>query len=194
MDHAAGVFREAFMRFLHLSLFAGALLAATSCSTPEQSSSASIDVPMTLVSASGAGPSVGSIVLRNEDGGVGLALHLHGLPPGDHGFHMHDAASCAPMANAAGEMAAAGGAGGHFDPGHTGHHEGPSGAGHMGDLPVLHVDADGSASQVLVAPHIHSVDEMRGHALIIHAGGDNYSDAPAPLGGGGARIVCGVVG
>ena len=28
---------------------------------------------------------------------------------------------------------------------------------------------------------------------MIHAGGDNYSDTPAPLGGGGARIVCGVV-
>jgi Cu-Zn family superoxide dismutase len=24
-------------------------------------------------------------------------------------------------------------------------------------------------------------------------GGDNYSDTPAPLGGGGGRLVCGVV-
>jgi Cu-Zn family superoxide dismutase len=28
---------------------------------------------------------------------------------------------------------------------------------------------------------------------MIHAGGDNYSDEPAPLGGGGARVACGVV-
>jgi superoxide dismutase, Cu-Zn family len=28
---------------------------------------------------------------------------------------------------------------------------------------------------------------------MIHSGGDNYSDAPAPLGGGGARIACGVI-
>jgi len=28
---------------------------------------------------------------------------------------------------------------------------------------------------------------------MIHAGGDNYSDSPAPLGGGGARIACGVL-
>ena len=27
----------------------------------------------------------------------------------------------------------------------------------------------------------------------VHAGGDNYSDQPAPLGGGGARIACGVI-
>jgi Cu-Zn family superoxide dismutase len=27
---------------------------------------------------------------------------------------------------------------------------------------------------------------------MIHAGGDNHSDHPAMLGGGGARMVCGV--
>lgn len=28
---------------------------------------------------------------------------------------------------------------------------------------------------------------------MIHAVGDNYSDTPAPLGSGGARIACGVI-
>ena len=28
---------------------------------------------------------------------------------------------------------------------------------------------------------------------MIHVGGDNYSDMPLPLGGGGARIACGVI-
>jgi len=28
---------------------------------------------------------------------------------------------------------------------------------------------------------------------MIHAGGDNYADQPAPLGGGGARVACGVI-
>jgi len=28
---------------------------------------------------------------------------------------------------------------------------------------------------------------------MVHAGGDNYSDTPAALGGGGARMACGVV-
>ena len=37
------------------------------------------------------------------------------------------------------------------------------------------------------------VADMEGHALMIHAGGDNYADAPKPLGGGGERIACGVV-
>jgi superoxide dismutase, Cu-Zn family len=29
---------------------------------------------------------------------------------------------------------------------------------------------------------------------MIHAGGDNYADTPKALGGGGARIACGVAG
>jgi len=28
---------------------------------------------------------------------------------------------------------------------------------------------------------------------MIHAGGDNMSDKPEPLGGGGARYACGVI-
>ena len=47
---------------------------------------------------------------------------------------------------------------------------------------------------VLIAPRIKSLDALKGHALMIHAGGDNYADQPAPLGGGGARLACGVLG
>ena len=35
--------------------------------------------------------------------------------------------------------------------------------------------------------------DVKGRSIMIHVGGDNYSDQPAPLGGGGARIACGVV-
>ena len=41
-------------------------------------------------------------------------------------------------------------------------------------------------------PHL-TVADVKGHSIMIHVGGDNYSDQPAPLGGGGARIACGVV-
>ena len=34
--------------------------------------------------------------------------------------------------------------------------------------------------------------DIAGGRVMIHAGGDNYSDAPKPLGGGGARVACGV--
>ena len=53
------------------------------------------------------------------------------------------------------------------------------------------VDEDGTTPTSVVAPRLSTAD-LRGKALVVHAGGDTYSDTP-PLGGGGARIACGVV-
>ena len=83
-------------------------------------------------------------------------------------------------------------AGGHYDPGNTGRHEGPNGNGHLGDLPVLAVDATGTATVAIVAPRVQ-LSDLAGRSLMVHAGGDNYSDTPSPLGGGGARVACGIV-
>ena len=80
-----------------------------------------------------------------------------------------------------------------YDPRHTKKHLGPlSTVGHRGDLPALVVDAQGNAAQPVTAPHL-KVAEIRGRSIVIHAGGDNYSDSPKPLGGGGARIACGII-
>lgn len=166
------------------------IAALAACSTTAPAPSVTADV--NLVSADGVGAAIGVIVARETSNGVILETRLHGLPPGDHGFHLHAGSACAPAANAAGEIAAAGAAGGHFDPMSTGHHAGPAGEGHLGDLPVLHVDANGAANEQLAAPRLH-LSALAGHAFVIHANGDNYSDVPAPLGGGGARIACGVV-
>ena len=83
-------------------------------------------------------------------------------------------------------------AGGHYDPENTGKHEGPFGNGHLGDLPRLVVNKQGVANIPVVAPRL-KVADLKGHSLIIHAQGDNYSDIPKPLGGGGARVACGVI-
>src|SRR5579862_1047843 len=99
-----------------------------------QSASDSITIPMYLVDASGQTKSIGTI--RAEDGicGVLLTPDLHGLPPGVHGFHVHENPSCDNAAAAAG---------GHLDPAHTTMHRGPyTNQGHLGDLPVLIVDKD----------------------------------------------------
>lgn len=50
------------------------------------------------------------------------------------------------------------------------------------------VDAQGNASQPVTAPHL-KVAEIGGRSIMIHAGGDNYSDSPKPLGGGGAASL-----
>ncbi len=83
-------------------------------------------------------------------------------------------------------------AGGHLDPSKTTQHLGPySDQGHLGDLPALIVDKDGNANLPMLAPRLKIADILN-HSLMIHAGGDNYSDNPT-LGGGGARIACGVI-
>jgi Cu-Zn family superoxide dismutase len=177
-----------FIRFAAAAMLAAGLGA---CASAERGG---VAVAMHTVSATGDGATIGEIVLRDGPHGVVLQTHLQGLPPGDHGMHLHTAASCERTVSAEGQVTPAGAAGAHFDPANTGHHEGPTGAGHLGDLPLIHVGADGVSNQTLTAPRLHSVADLRGHAIIIHANGDNYSDTPAPLGGGGGRIACGVVG
>jgi Cu-Zn family superoxide dismutase len=157
-------------------------------------SAATVSATVMLATPDGAGAAVGTVSISDSPAGAVLTTDLHGLPPGVHGFHVHDKGSCTATADAAGKAVPAGGAGGHMDPAMAGKHEGPDGMGHLGDLPALTVGADGAAKARLIAPHIRSAQALQGHALMIHAGGDNYSDMPAPLGGGGARIACGVIG
>ena len=83
-------------------------------------------------------------------------------------------------------------AGGHNDPAGAKRHGAPWGDGHQGDLPALNVDATGNANLPVLAPRVKMAD-LKGRSLMIHAGGDNYADLPDPLGGGGARIACGVI-
>ncbi|PBD64750.1 superoxide dismutase [Cu-Zn] SodC2 [Klebsiella pneumoniae] len=92
-----------------------------------------------------------------------------------------------------GKAVAAGAAGGHYDPQHTGKHEGPLGAGHLGDLPLLVVNDAGVADQPIIAPRLKTLAEVKGKALMVHVGGDNMADSPQPLGGGGERFACGVI-
>jgi Cu-Zn family superoxide dismutase len=62
----------------------------------------------------------------------------------------------------------------------------------VADLPVLVVDSQGNATQPVIAPH-PTAAEFADAQSMIPAGGDNYSDTPLPLGGGGARIACGII-
>ncbi len=82
-------------------------------------------------------------------------------------------------------------AGAHFDPTNNKSHQGPYAKGHLGDLPLLYVTEDGKATTPILAPRLKTTD-LNGLAVMIHIGGDNYSDNP-PLGGGGDRLACGTV-
>jgi Cu-Zn family superoxide dismutase len=63
----------------------------------------------------------------------------------------------------------------------------------LGDLPALYVDEEGNARQPVLAPRLKKEEAIKGRSLMVHAGGDNHADHPQPLGGGGARVACGVI-
>lgn len=148
-------------------------------------------VPMNLVDEKGIGSNVGEVTVTESEYGLVFTPSLEGLSPGVHGFHVHQNPSCEP-GEKEGKVVAGLGAGGHFDPENTGTHGTPWGDGHLGDLPPLYVTEDGSSSQPVLAPRL-KMSDLSGRALMIHAGGDNHSDHPAALGGGGARVSCGVI-
>src|SRR3990167_4523698 len=125
---------------------------------------------------------IGNIIFKDKKRGMMVFTNLAGLAPGEHGFHIHENASCDDVGMAAG---------GHYDPSKTKSHLGPYHHGHQGDLPKLIVEKNSISHQALFAPHLSEKD-VYGHAVMIHAGGDNYADQPKPLGGGGDRIACGV--
>jgi len=149
-------------------------------------------VTLSVVDAEGTGVSVGTVRIAETRFGLVFYPALTGLPPGLHGFHVHENPSCAPGVRD-GVSVAALTAGGHLDPQATKRHSEPWGDGHLGDLPALYVASDGSASNAVLAPRLKFADVVN-RSLMVHAGGDNHSDHPVPLGGGGIRLACGVIG
>lgn len=132
----------------------------------------------------GQGVDIGTLTFVDKYHGLLIQPKLHGLTPGLHGFHVHSKPNCSNNGLAAG---------GHFDPAHTGKHLGPyNSSGHLGDMPPLFVDKKGQSILPIFAPRLH-VRNLRGHSIIIHEGGDNFSDSPEKLGGGGKRIACAVI-
>jgi len=123
---------------------------------------------------------VGTVTITESNYGLVFTPNLKGLSEGLHGFHIHQNPSCEPKEKD-GKLTAGLGAGGHWDPHHATRHGQPGEDDtDPGNLPVLYADADGNASVPVLAPRLKTLDEIKGHALIIHVGGDNYAEHPAP--------------
>lgn len=154
----------------------------------ECKSSDCLVIPMEQLGEKG-NVNVGEVIAMNTNYGVAFFPNLKGLTAGAHGFHVHTNADCGATEKGLGTKA-----GGHWDPAGAGKHSYAwDDNGHKGDLPALIVDSEGNAVYPVLAPKIKDVSELKGHSLMIHVGGDNHSDHPKPLGGGGARMVCGVI-
>lgn len=150
-----------------------------------------IIVKLHFTDAEGIGDEIGTVKLEDTEYGLLITPQLEGLTPGVHGFHVHENPDCGPGIKD-GKVVPGLNAGGHFDPFNTGRHEGPYGNGHLGDLPPLWVNDEGMVTLQTLAPRLKT-EYLSGRSLMIHQGGDNFSDDPKALGGGGARVACGII-
>ena len=136
------------------------------------------------------GEIIGEILLEETENGVDLTTLLNSLPPGEHGIHIHEVGVC--------EGPSFESSGAHWNPTNKKHGvENPEGS-HLGDLPNLKVDDDGSAELIFKVPGItlkHSVEnslfDANGSSIIIHEMKDDYKTDPS--GNSGSRIACGVI-
>ena len=135
------------------------------------------------------GKDVGTARLTQTPVGVLVQLSVKGLPAGEHAFHIHAVGKCEPPFTTAG---------GHFNPTGKKHgmmaHEGQ----HAGDMPNLHIPANGelavevlNAAITLEKDKPNSLFDADGSAMVIHAGKDDYKTDPT--GEAGGRIACGIV-
>jgi Cu-Zn family superoxide dismutase len=174
-----------------LTAIASGILFLTAASAQAQKAPKPVKVDVNFIDEKGVGKIAGTITIKQTADGLELDTRLRGLTPGEHGFHLHENPSCGP-ADKDGKAIAGQAAGAHYDPDHTKAHKGPGGGGHKGDLPKLEVDPKGNVQAKLKVAGL-KLDDVKGKSIMIHEGGDNYSDTPKPLGGGGARIACGVI-
>lgn len=150
-----------------------------------------MDTELYELTEDGMGDVIGSVKIRANPDGVLFVPDISGLTPGVHGFHVHENPDCG-TAEKDGKTVPGGAAGGHYNPGGGGHN-GPYQEGHKGDLPALYADEDGEVTVPVLAPRL-TIRDLKDRALIVHQHGDNYSDEPKALGGGGPRVACGVIG
>lgn len=128
------------------------------------------------------GLALGQITCQDSSFGLLCQIKLSNIKSGPHGLHIHTKPSCENQG-----LAAAG----HLmlkDQTHLGPYNTNS---HLGDLPEIIADVDGTINTVILAPRLKE-NQIVNTAIIIHKFGDNYSDSPKTLGGGGPRIACGL--
>ena len=139
----------------------------------------------------GEGNSVGEVRLSQDvEDQVDVRAIVHDLPPGFHGFHVHEVGQCEPSFTSAG---------GHLNLEDAFHPD------HSGDMPVLLVKSDGTGEASFETDRFALTDlfDEDGSAIIVHALPDNYANIPERYGAvdqdtletgdSGDRIACGVI-
>ena len=129
----------------------------------------------------------GTVTFNDTKEGLKISAQLTGVPPGAHGFHIHEFGCCDDLGKAAG---------GHYNPMGSKHgmvtKDGMNMA-HAGDLGNIIAGADGKAELEAVLPGIRLTGgkyNVAGRSVILHEKEDDFSQ---PLGNAGGRIGCGII-
>ncbi len=137
---------------------------------------------LTAIDGSGV---TGTVTFTRTGSGISIEAHVNGLPPGDHGFHIHEFGDCsAPDGSSAG---------GHFNPAGVAHAGPDSPVRHVGDLGNLSANAMGHG-MVMRSDDLLSFEgenSILDRAVVIHLSADDFSTQPT--GAAGARLACGVI-
>ena len=138
------------------------------------------------------GENLGRATLTEAPKGVLLKVEARGLTPGWHWLHFHEKGDCSSADFKS--------AGGHVHGEATMVHGllNPD-ANEAGDLPNLHVAADGTGNAEVFSPWTslsgagkrQALRDKDGSAIVIHAKADDHTTQP--IGGAGDRVACGVV-
>lgn len=171
------------------SLEVGSVLGTLSISqSVSPNSLPSNPIAQVIMSGSANHPNLtGNLLLTETSAGLHLSGTLANVPPGEHGFHVHEVGSCAENGMAAG---------GHFNPEQVEHGhllaDGPKKA-HAGDLGNVAIDSYGTVILDQTFPDL-SLNSgpyaVAGRAIVLHEKADDFSQ---PNGNAGARIGCGVI-
>lgn len=134
------------------------------------------------------GQEAGSAALTATPSGVLIEVEATGLPASNWvAFHIHETGSCD---HGTGHESA----GGHFNPSGAPHGVLSEGGPHAGDMPNIWVDAEGTARAQVFNPMVTLAEGdngIKGRALMIHAGPDDYQTQPT--GAAGDRLACAVI-
>jgi Cu-Zn family superoxide dismutase len=130
----------------------------------------------------------GEVTFTEENGGLTVNAQVANVPPGKHGFHIHEKGSCDDTGKAAG---------GHFNPDKVSHgflpKDGRAHA-HAGDMGNIEVGQDGVGTLKMFLPGETLKDgpyAVSGKAIILHEKEDDFTTQPT--GNAGGRIGCGVI-
>ncbi|MEE4206457.1 MAG: superoxide dismutase family protein, partial [Erythrobacter sp.] len=162
-----------FRHFAAATLGAGALVGAGAAAPALADHHMKDDAPMSVRAdvMTAEGEPAGRVMFEQTDHGVVIKARLMNLSPGEHGFHIHETGACSPDFKAAG---------GHYDPLRAKHGFDSEGGYHVGDLPNIIVEADGTAAADFFAPQLtlksyendrypFTLDDADGSAVMVHA-------------------------